>query len=499
MDRQTHSDLSADARDLDELISQMKQIIVEYVNDSQRENARVVDFKTPDELENIIDFDLKEVGIGNDGIILLVKSIMQYSVNTWNPCFMDKLYAGTNPVGIISEMLITILNANAHVYRVSPAFTLIERIIAARIGRMLKMGETSGGVTCPGGAFSNQLAMITARNTMFPEIKTQGYSSFKNNLVVFTSENGHYSVDKTAMTLGIGTDNIIKVPCDNNGRMSPGDLERMINQSINSGNTPFFVNATAGTTVLGAFDPLQAIGRIAKKYNMWYHIDGSWGGSVIFSEKRLPLLDGSEMADSFTLNPHKMLGTPLQCSFLLMRDYRTLARSNSLRAGYLFHGHDYDLGDGTVGCGRRPDAVKLFLGWKYYGITGYERRIEHAFNMAKYLSALIKAKSKFKLLMEPACLQVCFWYSPIELCENNYDVYRNVLDNVTKAVHNEICKKGMFLFDYAPLKLAGKELPAIFRVVINSPSVQKCHLDNLVNEIESVGAKFDELFLNVHQ
>ncbi|CAG8788165.1 99_t:CDS:2, partial [Acaulospora morrowiae] len=108
----------------------------------------------------------------------------------------------------------------------------------------------SGGITCPGGAFSNQLAMITARNHMFPEIKTRGYFGFGKKLIIFTSNNGHYSVEKTAITLGLGTDCVVKVPCDRRGRMRVDKLEHLIKLSLQRGETPFFVNATAGTTVL---------------------------------------------------------------------------------------------------------------------------------------------------------------------------------------------------------------------------------------------------------
>ncbi|CAG8733073.1 9050_t:CDS:2, partial [Racocetra persica] len=438
--------LCDDALELEKLISQMKELMVDHVNDSRKPGALVVDYKSPKELKQIMDLELGYDGIGVVGLMPLIQDILKYSVNTWHPGFLGKLYAGTNPVGIISEMVISLLNANSHVYDVSPALTMIENTVSQNLAKLLGMGEKSGGMTCPGGSFSNQLAMITARTCMFPEIKTKGYHGFGKKLLVFTSVAGHYSVEKTAIALGLGIDSVIKVPSDDQGRMRTDELERLIKKSFQRG-------------------------KIAKRYNLWFHIDGSWGGSLVFSEKHRHLIDGASLADTFVLNPHKMLGAPLQCSFLLAKDKKIFSQSNSLKAEYLFHKED-DLGDGTVGCGRRPDAVKLFIGWKIYGIQGYQIRIEHAFKMAKYLTLLVKNNHCFKLVLDdPPSLQVCFWYLPIGI---NFDLenkrFRTMMSMITKEIHRRIMHRGMFLFDYSPLIIGDKELPCFFRIALNAPS-----------------------------
>jgi glutamate decarboxylase len=198
------------------------------------------------------------------------------------------------------------------------------------------------------------------------------------------------------------------------------------------------------------------------------------------------------------LNPHKLLGTPLQCSFILASDRQIFKKTNSLGAQYLFHDDSkYDLGDGTVGCGRRPDAIKLFIGWKIYGITGYKKRLEHAFNMAKYLTNLVKNNNKFKMVLEdPPNLQICFWYIPKgmkildreeKVTEKKYQAWKEQMTLVTKEIHKRIRERGRFLFDYSPLKLNGKELPPFFRVVINAPSINEYYLDELVKEVERAG------------
>lgn len=193
------------------------------------------------------------------------------------------------------------------------------------------------------------------------------------------------------------------------------------------GKTPFYVNATAGTTVLGSFDPFPEIAAIAQKYNMWLHIDASWGGPFIFSQKLRYKLGGSRLADSITINPHKMMGVPVTCSFLLAKDLQQFHQANTMPAGYLFHGHATsdvgawkepdDLADLTLQCGRRGDSLKLFLSWQYYGSEGYASQVEKAHDVAAYMTSVLADHEHAILVSQdpPPCLQVCFYFAPNRL------------------------------------------------------------------------------------
>ncbi|KAK3844397.1 MAG: pyridoxal phosphate-dependent transferase [Linnemannia gamsii] len=458
------TDLCQDAQELDLLITRMKDLLVEYMEESRQPQGRLVDYKEPHELEQIMDFSLPDLGVGPEGIFPTITQTLKHSVNTFSPRFMDKLYAGSSPIGVLSELLLAGLNGNSHVYHVSPVFTMMEIHVTRALARLYGFhGDRAGGLSCPGGSASNQLAMVTARNSLYPEIKKHGYIprpsiqqqrdmeergysfagttlSTYGKLIAFTSSAGHYSMEKSAVMMGLGTENIVSVPCDSYGAMIPSELERLIQENIALGHTPFFVNATAGTTVLGAFDPIRPCGEIAQKYNCWLHVDGSWGGATIFvPELAKTLLDGSELAQSITVNPHKMLQTSLQCSLLLVPDSSIFPRANALKANYLFHGQSHDLGDGTLGCGRRSDAVKLFLGWKYYGRLGYKARIEKSLSNVKRFGELLAQDNfrdnRIQMLRlgsdhedflhrreveeegkrdktQPSLLQICFWYRP---------------------------------------------------------------------------------------
>ena len=394
---------------------------------------------------------------------------------------MDKLFASTNPIGVIAELLLGVLNTGNHVFHVSPVTSLMEKATAHEMAKLFGYsGEHCGGLTMPGGSQSNSLSMVTARSTLYPDTKDDGCGDHK--FAVLTSRHGHYSVEKGAIMLGMGRKSVIPVDIDDQGRLKPDQLEAAIVRAQKDGKTPYYVNATAGTTVLGSYDNFVEISAICKKYNLWMHIDGSWGGGVAFSNKYKHLLKGSELADSITINPHKMLGTPLQCSFLLVPDVRVFQRANSLKAGYLFHGEDqFDLGDSTMGCGRRPDAVKMFLGWNWYGRIGYEDRVNHAYDLAGYFASKLAENPKFTLVSSnpPPCLQVCFYYHPDETVSKQ-DAEINTKN--TRRIANALDKQGGFLVDYAPGPYG-----EFFRAVVNSPIQNESTIDELISSLQSLG------------
>lgn len=436
-------------------------------------------------------------GTGKDGLLEAISQVLTYSVNTWDQGFLDKLYSSPTPVGLVAEMLLASLNTNVHVYSVSPALSVLEKLTARKLAGLFGFeGNYAGGVTAAGGSASNLTSMVIARNTLFPETKTAGNGS--HQFVVFTSEHGHYSVEKAAGIIGLGKDAVVLVPIDASGRMDPAQLAQRIRQSRGEGKTPFYVNATAGTTVLGSYDPFEDIAAVCKAEKIWMHVDGSWGGSAVFSAAQRPAkLRGVHLADSVTVNPHKMMNVPVTCSFLLGPDMRVFHAANRIDAPYLFHGDDngdgqevWDLADLTLQCGRRGDALKLALSWVYYGPAGFARQIDHAFAMASFLATEIQARAPtFTLVSEnpPPCLQVCFYYRYSEVDEQ---------ENSKRTVEMVKRLRGRgFMVDYASFHDSrGQEEGAFkgsfFRVVVNVQT-RKETVVGLVTALEEVGKELE--------
>lgn len=322
---------------------------------------------------------------------------------------------------------------------------------------------------------------MVARNTLFPETKTAGHG--RHQFALFTSEHGHYSVEKAAVACGMGSNSVITVAVDSAGQMIPSALRDAIQRARTEGKTPLYVNATAGTTVYGSYDPFAAIAPICKEFGVWLHIDGSWGGPAVFSAAQRYKLAGAEHADSLTCNPHKMLNVPVTCSFLLANDVSVFQRANTLRAGYLFHdsGDDdevWDLADLTLQCGRRGDALNFALAWIYYGEKGMASRVDNAFSTAAYLATLVHESGDFFLLSSnpPPCLQVCFYYTPGGVLPSDAgENTRRTSEMVAKLV-----SKG-FMIDYAP-----GEKGSFFRVVVNCQTL-KGTVEGLVKALREVG------------
>lgn len=179
------------------------------------------------------------------------------------------------------EWLTATANTNMFTYEIAPVFILMENVVLTKMREII--GWNCGdSILAPGGSISNLYAFLAARHKMFPNYKEHGAKCLPGELVMFTSDQSHYSVKSCASVGGLGTDNCIMIQSDEQGRMIPSALEREIVKHKGLGHIPFFVTATAGTTVLGAFDPISEIADICDKYGLWLHIDVSFTFSSSF-------------------------------------------------------------------------------------------------------------------------------------------------------------------------------------------------------------------------
>ncbi|KAF2893120.1 hypothetical protein ILUMI_13053, partial [Ignelater luminosus] len=221
-----------------------------------------------------------------------------------HPHFFNQLSCGLDLVSMAGEWLTATANTNMFTYEIAPVFILMETVVMTHMREIIGKGWAEGdSIFAPGGSISNLYAFLAARHKMFPQYKEKGINALPGQLVMFTSDQSHYSIKSCASVCGLGTDNCVMVPTDIHGRLIPAELERLILERKAKGHIPFFVNATSGTTVLGAFDPISEIADICDKYNMWLHVDAAWGGGLLLSKKyRHPRLTGIER---FTLETIK--------------------------------------------------------------------------------------------------------------------------------------------------------------------------------------------------
>ena len=272
-----------------------------------------------------------------------------------------------------------------------------------------------------------------ARDRARPRLREEGFSGPR--LRVYTSEDCHYSVAKAVALLGIGLDNLVYVAVDERGRMDPAALDQAIRADLAAGHQPLMVNATAGTTVLAAFDPLDELADVCEEHELWLHVDGAFGGSAVLDPDQAHHLSGCGRADSMSWDAHKLMGAQISCSVILVRERGLLARSLDQNASYLFQGDGQELNPGTrsLQCGRRNDALKLWTLWQTLGNEGLAKRLAGFRNMALCAAQLVREAPDLELVRKPEFLNVCFAVEGVS----------------AKELCAELAKRGMAMVGYA--------------------------------------------------
>lgn len=431
-------------------------LVDEYITSNEKPETKVTQHLPPEEMRSLIDLTLPEDGCDIEEMYKTVEQYLKFSVRTGHRQFFNQLWSGFTLPGFLGELFTSLTNTSMYTYEVAPVATLMEKELIRKLGAISGF-ENPEGLFVTGGSNGNLQAMMIARNLVLPDIKKRGHNGTKKP-IAFVSEDAHYSFDKNANVLGVGSDNVHKVKTDELGRMIPEELSKAIDEYLEQGKQPFFVGATAGTTVKGAFDPLEKLASIAKKHDIWFHVDGALGGSVILSRRHRYLLDGLDRADSFSWNAHKLMGLPLICSILLVREQGHLLMTNAVDGtDYLFHDEAYgadDLGPMSLQCGREVDVLKLWLSWKFYGDRGYAERIDRFFELAAFAEDIVKKERSLELMAPRTSVNVCFRYIP----EHPEDI-----DRVNLRIREELARSGKALVNYARI---GKDV-AIRLVIAN--------------------------------
>ncbi|XP_040901337.1 acidic amino acid decarboxylase GADL1-like [Toxotes jaculatrix] len=479
-----------DAHAAESFIHQAMELIMdEAVKKATNVREKVCEWRSPEQLKELLDLELRDGGESESKILQRCRDAIRYSVKTAHPRFFNQLYAGMEPYSMVASFITEAVKTSLYTYEVAPVFTLMEEAVLRKMMEMIGWEEGGDGIFNPGGSMSNMYAVNLARYRYCPDVKELGISAAPR-LVILTSQECHYSISKSAALLGIGTKNVYVVPSDERGKMIPSALEEQIKTAKSEGAVPFMVNATAGTTVLGAFDPIEEIADICEKYNLWLHVDACWGGAALMSNKHKHLLKGIHRANSVAWNPHKMLMACLQCSAFLVRDKTSLLqRCHSARASYLFqqdkfYDVSYDTGDKSIQCSRKPDAFKFWLMWKALGTRELEQRVDRALDMARYLAQEIKKREGFHLVMEPEFANVCFWYIPPSLrrLAASPELWEK-LHTVAPVVKERMMKKGSMMMGYQ----THCDKANFFRMVVISPQVSREDLDFVLDEIHNLG------------
>jgi L-2,4-diaminobutyrate decarboxylase len=332
----------------------------------------------------------------------LARLVTRYSNHLHHPSYMGHQVCPPILDSATADLLISFMNNSTAVWEMSPIGTVIEKEVVRWLADLAGYPATAEGTAVSGGSAANLTGLMAARAR---------FASDANTLrpVVVTSADAHYSIARAAAIMGIPAADVLKVPTDDAHRMDSGALEETLAAIEERDDAAVMaIVATAGTTATGAFDRLDELALLRDRFRTWLHVDAAHGASVLLSERHAHLVRGLERADSFSWDPHKMMFMPLSLGTILVRDGIWLRRAFEADAPYLFHAGGENLGEMTIQCSKRADAIKLWLVLRAHGPAPIVEALERVAQLTRHLYDRIAASDDFEPVHEPDLNILCF-------------------------------------------------------------------------------------------
>ncbi len=342
----------------------------------------------------------------------LFKNILSRSINLYSRSCMGHQVPPPAPAAVLGSLLSSFLNNGSAVYEMGMTGNALEKIVTEKLAEKFGLGAGASGFVTSGGTLGNLTALLTARAAV-TDMWDHGLTGH-NNLAIMVSGESHYSVDRAARIMGLGSEGIIKVPVNDEYQLRTDLLDEYLTQAEKSGKRVFCVIGCACSTSTGAYDDLKAIGAFATKNKLWFHVDGAHGAAAIYSPKYKHLLNGIELADSMIIDFHKMMLTPSLSTAVIYKrasdSYKTFAQ----KAQYLWADQEkeewHNSGKRTFECTKPMSIISIYTLMRMYGDELFKENIETLYSLAQEFAALIKANKNFELAYEPQSNIVCFRY-----------------------------------------------------------------------------------------
>lgn len=393
-----------------------------------------------------------------DSILDDLEKIIVPGLTHWNhPAFFAYFAITGSGPGILGELLCAAFNVNAMLWKTAPAATELEEVVLGWLRQMLGLPPSFQGIIYDTASISSLHAIAAARE-MVPgaEVREKGLAGRPEvpRLRLYTSEQAHSSIEKAAITLGVGQEGVRKIPVDEAFRLDPRALERAIEEDRAAGWRPFCIVATVGTTSTTSVDPVPAIADIAERYGLWLHVDAAYAGSAAILPEMRRVLDGCDRADSIVVNPHKWLFTPIDLSAFYCRRFDVLRRAFSLVPEYLRTVEDEQVRnymDYGVQLGRRFRALKLWMVIRAFGHKGLAARIRQHIRWAGRVAQWIDAHPDFERLAPVPFSTICFRARPHDLPDGGDDV-EAYLDELNEALLHAVNRTGRVYLSHTRLR-----------------------------------------------
>ena len=476
----------------DDFVEQHKKLstlipdaVMEFV--STLDTRRVAPEASVDELVQMFDEPLPENGMAIDQIIdCFRKQVAPNAMGVPSPRYFGQFNPTPLPIGVWADTLSSMLNQNAGAWRNGPTSATIEARTLRWLCELLGYGPESFGTLASGGSEANLIALKCARDSVHQEIKNAGVRTAAAELVIYASEQCHYSIEKSADILGLGRDSVRKISTDADFHINLDELREAIARDRAAGNIPCCIVGVAGATSTGVLDPLEELAQIARENNCWYHVDAAYAGALAFSDKHKSKLRGIELADSITIDPHKWMFVPFACGGTLVRDgKRVLRDAFDITVEYLAEdrgGADVEFDFfryGQMGT-RRFNSLKLWMALKFMGRKGYAEVVERQIELAKHLADRVDQIDGFETVSPVETAVCCFRFTP----KTASRMTETELDTLQGQVQQVIERSGEAWL--TTTMLHGRRA---FRVNVNSFLTEKQHIDDLVELLQRSAAK----------
>ena len=416
----------------------------------------------------------------------LVDLYIETGIQVHSPGYMGRQFSGIIPLAGAIDMIGSIVNQPASFYEAGQLPNVAERIMAREFNRFIGWPEDSYDmVSTSGGALGNMTAILAARNEKYPEIWEKGCSGLPTVPAIAVSEDCHYSVSRAAGILGIGEHQLVKLPIDGSRRIRAAAVASTLDAAAARGLDVFCLVAAAGTTSVGAIDPLDAIADITERRKIWLHVDGAHGASVMVSERFRDKVKGLARADSFIMDAHKMLFVPTACTLLFYRNRVKAYSAFKQNASYVFEKHRdndpsvFDSAGKNFECTKRPAIMNLWAIWALYGQSVFSGKIDYLIDLAQNFHALLAQQSDFETIHEPELNIICFRYVPRQR------IPVSVLSRLQDGIRNKLNEDNHFFVSKVDI-----DAVAAIRVVFMNHLITATHYTALLDEIRKIG---DEL------
>ena len=355
-----------------------------------------------------------------------VENIIMPGITHWqSPRFFAYFPANSSFPSLLGEMLTSALGAQCMKWETSPAATELEEVVMNWLRQMTGLPDTFQGVIQDTASTATLCAILTAREKISAFAVNR--SGFLNQPVyrVYCSSEAHSSVDKAVRIAGIGLDNLVKIQVDDAFKMDTQALKKSIDDDIQQGYTPLCVVAALGTTGSTAVDPLDAVTKICRKYDIWLHVDAAFAGSALILPEYRWMIKGIAAVDSFVFNPHKWLFTNFDCSAYFVKDKNVLIKTFQLVPEYLrsqVHANANDYSNWGIQLGRRFRALKLWFVIRMFGVKGLQEKIRFHITLATEFEKRLMQTGNFEILTPRLFNLICFRFNPAgNLSEDQLD------------------------------------------------------------------------------